>query len=105
MDPGAPAADARRTTAAPLPGERLRPVGVRKGAVDLMAEVRADAALFDRLRVGRERPQGRVTWLARPVPLRVGSSLMVHGVTTDADQSLRNYWTQLGRAAAAGSAD
>jgi hypothetical protein len=44
-----------------------------------------------------------VTWLERPVPLWPHHSrVLVHGIAWDADQAVRHYWRQLGRAAAAG---
>jgi hypothetical protein len=53
----------------------------------------------------RERRENApIAWLERAVPLwPKHSRVLVHGVSSDADKALRNYWLQLGRTAAAGS--
>jgi hypothetical protein len=45
------------------------------------------------------RLQPSVLWLDRAVPLQPGSKLLVSGVMADADEGLKSYWLQLGRAA------
>jgi hypothetical protein len=68
---------------------------------------RGEHAIFGgRARRGRGVAMIRVHWLARAVPLIPGHpGLMVCGIAWDADKSLRNYWLQLGRAAAAGTSE
>jgi hypothetical protein len=58
---------------------------------------------FAGMRATRRRP---VDWLARAVPLwPKHSRVQVVGVAWDADEALRRYWLQLGRAAAAGTSE
>jgi hypothetical protein len=71
-----------------------------------MAGAAEDFTMADRIRASRHTPNVPIDWLERPVPLWPRyCRTMVCGVSRNADEALRRYWLQLGRAASAGNSE